>query len=215
MIGPDGGWFAWRRTEPPGQEPITLTEAKLQIRVNHTLDDALINSEIQAAREEAERVLGRGLLTQTWECALDRWFDEIPLPYAAPLQSITSVRYYAEDGALTTLPPTVYEVDVTSLPGRLWLAAGQAWPTLHGDRLAARVVITYVVGWTSPDLVPERIKTGVRMYVGYLYQNRDGFEPLASDARDAAVACWSDRIRVIAPTRPQWMDRFRYGHWTA
>ena len=60
---------------PPATEPITLTEAKAQCRVDGTAEDALLTIYIQAAREQCERLIGRKLITQTVEQRLDAFPD--------------------------------------------------------------------------------------------------------------------------------------------
>ena len=64
----------------PIAEPVTLEEAKLQLRVEFDEDDALISSYITAAREWAEGFLNRSLVApegedapevkQTWKQAM-------------------------------------------------------------------------------------------------------------------------------------------------
>ncbi len=81
------------------------------------------------------------------------------------------------------------------------LKADQSWPSIQALRRNGTVTITYVVGWTSADLIPERIKQGLKQYVTYLDLDRDGMEIRAFEALQAAERCWSDRIWWSAP---QW-----------
>jgi uncharacterized phiE125 gp8 family phage protein len=194
---------AWTLVTGPTVPPISVDEAKDQARISDTASDLLIANYIEAAREAAELYMGRGLLTQTWKLTLDAFANVIPLPMAAPLQSITSVKYYDENGVLQTLATSVYDTDLVSRPGRVTLKVDQTWPTLQTLKRNGLVEITYVVGWTSADLIPERIKQGIRQYVTYLDQDRDGMDVRALDAQQAAERCWSDRIGWAAP---QWGD---------
>src|SRR5215471_7842608 len=193
--------FWWTRTVEPTLEPITLAEAKQHARIVQDNDDATLVRYIQAAREAAEEYLGRGLYTQTWKLTLDFFpsDDQIFLPRAAPLQSVSSVKYYDNNGALQTLSTSIYDVDTVSRPGRITRAANQVWPSTQADRNLGRVEILYVVGWTTTAAIPERIKQGIRMYVTYLDADRSGFEPQNDKARQAAEACWSDRIEWVDP----------------
>lgn len=184
----------WVRTVEPLQEPITIEEAKQQARITHDQSDGLLSSYIRTAREVAEDYLGRGLFTQTWKLTLDWFEDVIYLPMAAPLQSVSSVKYYDDAGTLQTLNSTYYTVDTTCRPGRIYRAPNQYWPTVQSDRITGAVEITYVVGWTNIALIPERIKQGIRLYVTYLDMDRDGLELGGEQARKAAEACWSDRV---------------------
>ncbi len=88
----------------PTEEPITLDEAKLHLRVEIDDDDTLILGMIKAAREYAEVVTHRRLITQTWRYYLDSWpedkdYIEMPFP---PLQSISSITYTDCDGVVYT-----------------------------------------------------------------------------------------------------------------
>ena len=50
----------------PTEEPVSLAEAKLHLRVDYTNDDVLIGALITAARQHAENDTRRALVTQTW-----------------------------------------------------------------------------------------------------------------------------------------------------
>jgi len=178
----------------PTSEPVTPEEAKAQARITGADSDDLIASYIKTAREEAEDYLNYGLLTQTWRADLSEFAEVIPLPRAMKLQSITHVKYYDSDGTLQTLSSTYYETDTVSRPARLVRAADMSWPSLQADRRIGRVQITYVIGWSSAALVPERIKNGIKMFVSYLDADRDGMDVQASAARVSAERCWSDRL---------------------
>jgi uncharacterized phiE125 gp8 family phage protein len=192
----------WSRVTAPTSEPITVEEAKAQARITDTASDVLIDVYIAAAREAAEEYMGRGLLTQKWQLLLDGFANIMPLPMASPLQNDSGatpstavvVQYYDAAGAQQTLSTTYYDVDTVSRPGRVVLKPDQSWPTVQSGRRNGAVTITYYVGWTSADLVPERIKQGLRQYVAYLDLDRAGIEASAVQAKDAAERCWSDRI---------------------
>lgn len=191
---------SWWLYVAPTLQAVSADEAKAHLRITDTANDDNIEQFLNTAIEEAEQHMGRGLLTQTWKANFDAFVDDLPLPMAAPLQSVTSVIYYDSDGAQQTLSASVYDVDTQARPGCVRLKSGQAWPSLQSDRRGWRVQVTYVVGWTSPLLVPERIKQGIRQFVAYLELDRDGMEPQALAARQAAERLWSDRIAWTPPT---------------
>jgi uncharacterized phiE125 gp8 family phage protein len=191
----------WSLVTGPTSEPVTLEDVKAHARITDTASDALLDAYIVSAREEAESYMGRGILTQTWSLTLDEWACEIPLPMAAPLQSVTSITYYDADGVQQTLASSVYDIDTTTRPGRVVLKPGQSWPSLQSDRRNGRIEIRYVVGWAHADAVPERIKQGIRQYVTFMDLDRDGLEVRAADALRAAQRCWSDRIEWTPPER--------------
>lgn len=159
------------RTVAATLQALTLEEAKAQCRVDSTDEDALVVGYVQAATEMCEVYTGRGLLTQSYTVVVDGWFDVLWLPMAAPLQSITSVKYYAPDGTLTTLASSYYLSDTVSEPGRIMRAPNMTWPALQSDRLGC-VQIVYVVGYTSAVTVPPQLKIGILLLSEHLYSNR-------------------------------------------
>jgi len=189
----------WTLVTGPALSVIDVVEAKQHLRVTDNQNDGPIAQFVAAATEEAEQYMGRGLLTQTWKLQLDWFPTEIPLPMAAPLQTVTSVKYYDENGTQQTLATTYYGTDTVSRPGKVVLKPDQSWPGVQSDRRNGRVEIVYVVGFTDPVLVPERIKQGIRQYVAYLDLDRDGLEIQAAQARQAAERCWSDRVVWTPP----------------
>lgn len=190
---------AWTRTVAPTEEPVSEEEAKDHARITGSASDESVARHIAAAREAAEDYMSRGLMTQTWKVLFDAFADIMPLPMAAPLQSVTSVKYYDVNGAQQTLATSVYDTDTVSRPGRVVLKVDQSWPSTQTLRKNGTVEIVYVVGWPSPDLVPERIKQGIRQYMTYLDLNRDGTDATALAAKQAAERCWDDRISWTPP----------------
>jgi uncharacterized phiE125 gp8 family phage protein len=165
---------AWTRTVEPtaGNEPVTLVEAKAHLKQTLTVDDTYISSLIVAARNFAEEYLSRGLYTQTWKFMQDRWSDDLWLPRAAPLQSVSAVKYYDDTGAQQTVPTTTYFVDSSSEPGRILRAPQQFWPVLQANRALA-VEVTYVVGWSAVADIPQAIKIGLQFLIGRWYMDRE------------------------------------------
>jgi uncharacterized phiE125 gp8 family phage protein len=200
---------SWTLVTAPIIEPVDVTEARDHARYSQTNNDAALGRFLIAARQAAEDYMARALLTQTWKLVLNDFYNEMYLPMAWPLQSVTTVKYYDLNATLQTLSSTVYDVDTSSRPGRVTLAVNQTWPTLVSLRRAGRVEITYVAGYTAANLVPEKIKNGIRMYLSYLDSNRDGYEGNSDQARKAALACWDDRVRWIEPDQCYALDAYR------
>jgi uncharacterized phiE125 gp8 family phage protein len=150
---------------PPASEPISLADVKLDRRITVDDDDVGTERRIRAARSRVEQFLGRGLLTQTWTYYQDVFTTAFELPMAAPLQSVTTVKYYDTTGTQQTLASTVYHVDTLSEPGRVVLAPLQSWPSVQSGRPLA-VEVTYVVGWTSAEDMPPDIVDAIYLLVG-------------------------------------------------
>lgn len=193
------GTVAWMLTTPPAIEPFTVEEAKAQIRSVQNEEDGVVASYIKAARSAAEDYLNRGLLTQTWTLSLPRFSNEIDLPMAAPLASVTHVKYYDVNGTQQTLSTAYYTVDTLRRPGRVVLAANQSWPSVQGDRRVNPIEIAYVVGYTSRDLIPESIRQGMRILIGNADADRDGMEAGTEQALRVAKSFWTDRVFYTPP----------------
>lgn len=188
--------MALKLVTPPAAEPITLTEAKAHLRVDIPDDDTLINSLIVSARQYAEMVTRRALITQTWRLLLDEFPTEntiyIPLP---PLSAVSSVTYYDLNNTQQTMPSADYIVDTDSQPGRIVLADGKNWPAIYNRPNA--VSIQFDAGYGTAANVPQPIKQAMLLMIGHWYENREavaagGLSPLpfAVDALLAPYRVW-------------------------
>lgn len=195
----DAPAYEYSLTTAPVLEPFTVAEAKAQIRSVQDQEDGLVFQYIKAARQAAETYLGRGLLTQSWTLNLSDFVTFIPLPMAAPLQSVTHVKYYDEDGVQQTLATTYYTVDTNARPGRIALAADQTWPALQGSRKVLRIEIRYVVGYTAASSIPEDIRQGMRVLIGNMDADREGMDPATPQALEVAKKFWTDRVFYTPP----------------
>lgn len=157
---------------PPAAEPVALANVKSHLRVDHGLDDTLIEGLITVARQEAEKITRRALITQTWELVLDRFpCHEITAPLP-PLQSVTSIKYYDTDGAEQTLDAAAYQVDTDSAPARIIPAYGLIWPTTRDQLNTVR--IQFIAGYGDADTnIPQAIKQWIMIRVATLYENRE------------------------------------------
>tara|TARA_A100000171_G_scaffold16805_1_gene15281 strand:- start:619 stop:1251 length:633 start_codon:yes stop_codon:yes gene_type:complete len=63
-----------RQKEAPLCEPITLEQAKVFLRIDHTEDDHLIRRLIKTARQSIESFTGRALIRQCWTFSLNAGF---------------------------------------------------------------------------------------------------------------------------------------------
>jgi len=142
----------------PAAEPMHLTEAKLHLRLAadaagaaaYASEDALLSSIISAARSVAETETWRALVLQIWDLYLDAWPNsdeiEIPLP---PLRLVEFVHYTNTDGVVNAMPTDDYDVDTSSMYGRVVLGYGKSWPS---DTLAPMnpIHIRFRCGYVAP-----------------------------------------------------------------
>jgi uncharacterized phiE125 gp8 family phage protein len=154
----------------PLVEPLGLAETKTHLSVDVSDTDAQIQNAIRASRRYIERHYGLALLTQTLVLIRDGfpcgWIELRP-----PVQSVTSVVYLDAAGASQTWSSAFYVVDKDSEPARLASGIGVAWPTTAW--LPGAVKVTYVAGWTTPELVPDEIRQALLMLVAHYYADRE------------------------------------------
>lgn len=156
----------------PASEPVTLTEAKAHLRVDGTDDDTYITALIVAAREGAENMTRRALMTQTWELTLDAFPDAFEL-IRVPVQSVTSITYDDPDGISTVLSSSLYSLDNADDAGLAYVvpAYNTTWPSTQ-DSINA-VKLRYVSGYANAASVPQQIKSWMLLRVGLLYEHRE------------------------------------------
>ncbi len=157
----------------PSTEPMTTAQAKAHLRVDLTDDDTYIDSLIAAARAHVENVLGKRLVTQTWNLTLDEFpigNREIMIPYG-PVQSISSVVYTNTGGTSTTLSTSDYVLDTASLVARVYPAFTLIWPATREQRNS--VVIRYVTGYGAYTTIPQNIVHAMKLLIGHWYGNRE------------------------------------------
>ena len=176
---------------PPVKEPITMPEVKAQCRITIDTEDDLIDRYIVTARKRVENVLGRALITQTWDYYLDDWpgRDYIVIPYGQ-LQSVTHVKYTDTASAQTEWSNTEYNFDIVSDPGRVILEYGYTWPSasLHPEN---PIVIRFVCGYgTAKADVPEPIRQAILFYAAQLYENREPFFIGPHDMKEVPLGFW-------------------------
>lgn len=149
----------------PTLEPISLTEAKLHCKVDHTADDALFPTYIQAAREYGEGATFRAFCRQTFDFKLDEFpYDggALVLP-KAPVRSITSITYLDTAGASQTWSSSLYLTDLPSGPkaqrARITPAYGESYPSTR-DVINA-VTVRFVAGYAGATVTVSSItRTG-------------------------------------------------------
>lgn len=169
--------MALKLITPPADTPVSLTEAKAHLRVDHSDDDVMIGSLIDAVTDHVQGkdgFLGRALIDQTWELVLDEFPEnelKIPLP---PLIEVLSVKYDDAAGNEQTIDPADYTVDTVSEPG--WILPGTTWPATFDGINSVR--IQYRAGYldtSSPPVaaVPADIKAAMLLMIGTLYAQRE------------------------------------------
>lgn len=183
----------YKTTTDPAIEPVTLDEAKANMRVTIDAEDDLITDLIVVAREYAEMYESRAYIEQTITAKMDRFPRKIKLP-RSPLMSVTSINYVDTAGVTQLLSTDVYAVDIISEPGEITLKHGQSWPSTQNIHHA--VTIVYVAGYgDEADDVPQRVKRAIHLMVADWFKNRADScgDQKYQIPRGAEALLWIDR----------------------
>jgi uncharacterized phiE125 gp8 family phage protein len=184
---------------PPAEEPVTLIEAKLHLRVDFDDDDTLIASLITAARQAAETLTGRQFITARWKQVLDCFpgpsLMGVPAGQAftlpghaillakAPVQSVVSINYLDMGSVNQTMSALTYTVDAACEPARITPVFGQIWPICLPQ--IGAVSVTFDAGYGTAAQVPEGIKSWIKLRVGSLYAHREEVAALSRGRIDS------------------------------
>lgn len=164
--------------------------------------DAILTALRLAARRFIENLLGRSLITQTWDLFMSDFPSSgiLRLP-RGPLQSVTSVNYTPDGGSEIAFASSNYVVDTHDDPPAILLKTGTYWPaSVLQPGLSVR--IRYITGYgLSGSAVPASILIALRQLVAHWYQNP---EPLKLAALGIApfhvrMLLEDDRARFVSP----------------
>ena len=162
------------RITAPANPLMTLSEAKLHLRVSNTDEDTLISALITAATDYLDGyagILGRCLINQTWSLLLDSWpssYIQLPFPDA----STVTVQYYDAADALQTLAASNYRLVEGSNGSIIDFKSTFSAPSLS-DRMDA-IQISMVAGYgVTAANVPGAIIQAAKLLIGAWYENRE------------------------------------------
>jgi uncharacterized phiE125 gp8 family phage protein len=171
-------------TTAPSEEPVTLAEAKVHLKVEIDDDDALIDSLIATAREQVEDWTRRAIMTQTWDYFLDAFpsCNYITLPFGnlqpdvagpVPPAYALSITYRDSAGTVTTMVAgTDYLVEPNGdQHGRIVLPYGMTWPSV-ALYPSNPIAIRFNCGWADAADVPAKIKAAIKILCSEMYENR-------------------------------------------
>lgn len=148
------------------EEPLTLEEAKVFLRVDVDDEDLLIASLISAAREYAEHYTGATFATVVYELGLDAFpADAIMLPNP-PVSEVESVKYTDTAGDEQTLDPNDYVLADYGMTPSIYPL--DPWPSVGTYPNAVRVRYT-----ATGAAVPAVVKVAMLELVAHYYENRE------------------------------------------
>lgn len=172
---------------------LTLADAKLHLRVEHTVEDTLIQALIRAAVRQCEQQCNRSLATQQWRLTLDQFPPIIELE-RGPVQSVQSITYRDMAGAWQTMPSVDYETDLGGPIACIAPGYGKTWPTTQPQIGSVRV--NYTAGFAT---APPEALAWIKLQLGALYENREAF----AQGRTVAELPGGFTDRLLDPIRVQ------------
>ncbi len=175
-------------TSSPAAEPVTLEEAKTQLRVDANDEDSLIQSLISVARRKVEQETGRLLITQTVKAYWDAWpaAGVLYLP-VYPAAAITNVKYVDEDAVLQTWDAANYTADLVGMTPRIVINPDVDAPDA-GDYPNA-IQVTYTAGGATASTVPAEIKHSILTTLTMLYERREDMK-INENTPGVRTAAW-------------------------
>lgn len=149
--------------------PVTVDEARLQLRMQDGSLDEDVLSKLWAAVGECENLTGRSLRVSTtltqkycqWPCNPVRLNRQ-------PVSAITHVKYYDADGTLQTVSSSNYRLHESSeAAAHLEIDGEFVKPTLYARDDA--VVVTYTAGYGTTAAVPYVAKEAIKLTLSLLF----------------------------------------------
>lgn len=180
------------RTVASVNMPVSLSEAKAHLRVDHDDQDDLITAQIKAATAWLDGyagILGRALITQTWRQDFAGFADRLLLP-VSPVIAIVGVSYFDAGNVQQTLDAGVHDLFIDARGAYVTRRSGQSWPVTF--RRADAVSVTFTAGYGAAADVPEPIRQAILLIVQRLF-----------DGADTSIDVAIDRVvhALIAPYR--------------
>ena len=143
-------------------EPITLAQAKNYLRIENVEDDALITSQITAARELAETYLSRDILPRQRQVFFNQVSEPFTLPYA-PIDTTVDITITVEGNAFT-------EFEVKGFDNPTIVMNYQIEENGNFYIINTRDVL---VSYTTSGINDANITQGILACVAFLYYGRD------------------------------------------
>jgi len=174
MVKPLSCHHSLELVDAPLITPITLTEVKAQLRVEHDDDDTILTRliDVAVAYTDVRGALGQAMITQKWA----QWINSNPPQNVSlilgPVQSVTAVKYYDTDGVLQTDDVNNYQVFGTDFATVISPKDSFAWPV--SQQRSDAIKIEYEIGYGDAITdVPQTIRHALMLLIGHWYDNRE------------------------------------------
>jgi uncharacterized phiE125 gp8 family phage protein len=148
---------------PAASEPLTLAEVKLFLRVDTTADDALIGSQITAARLSAEKLTNRLLQTQTLRVSYEfAHLNLCNMISRSPVNTIDSVEVW--DGTSFIAFTDYFLRQNNSFPSLQYKSSPPSFTDIPFN-----IQVQFQAGYST---LPADLKIALKQHIAFLYENR-------------------------------------------
>ena len=154
--------FYVTRKSPSSSWPVSLLEIKQFLRIEHSLEDALLSNLLSIATEYAEWYMEKSLMPQKWQVSYIRNIPQrIQIPFS-PIINVEEVNMITFGYNVNTIPKDQYFIDDIC-----------SCIVLSRSISAYRLDIIYQAGYQDISLIPAQIKEGIMHHVANSYKNRE------------------------------------------
>ena len=148
-----------------GPLPVTLSEAKLFMKVDTTADDSVITNIISQVTLFAEAHTRRELRPNQWYGFTD-CFDAVL--NRNPVSQVLQIDYVSTDNNVVIVPSSTYELKKETLQSEVVLAYDQSWPT----QVKETVEPIRIAFSTSAHAMLPVVKQDMLRHISWEYENR-------------------------------------------
>lgn len=148
--------------ERPTEEPVTLSEAKLQVGLLDEQDefDTFLEHQISAGRRVIEQRLGLTMLPTSYRAKWPKGSKVLYLPAPPLLEGSAYPLTVTVDDV--ELDEADYEVEADAMPAEITLA----------NTAAGQVVVEYWAGHEEATDIEPQLRSALLMFVDHMFENR-------------------------------------------
>lgn len=182
---------------PPTEPAVSLADAKLHLRVENSLEDTLIQAQVDAATQAAEHIMQRGVMPQ------QRAFTAHSFPVCrrpltirfGGITDIESISYVDTDGQTQPLDASAYTVTISDRATHI--SPTQDWPDTDCTHPLA-VSVIFDCGWQDAAHVPAAVRSWILLRLAALYELRSAWTQGQPIQPNEHIDLMLDRYRVFS-----------------
>jgi len=188
--------------------PISIEDAKVALRIRHSLEDNVLRRKLRAAVEYIETRTNRLLSPCDLELVFGDWPECTSEPIelkVAPIRALESFEYRDTAGDWAEVDETAFSWRRTDEGGEVFLFSTFTAPDLHPehrDRVRIRFSAGYEVGDETgaadeADLIiPDKAIEAVLLLAGHWFENREASTDVELAVVPLGVKMLVDQLRI-------------------